>query len=98
MTPLPWLSPARMYDIMPTMARVVRYGLSASGDRITSAATIDRGQPVVHEPTTGVLVGSRFYYVANSQYGRLDERGMLERRATPTRTAIRVIELEGRRP
>jgi len=79
---------------LPTMARVVRYELSPNGDRITAAAVIERGQPVVVEPTTGVLVGSRFYYIANSQYGRLDERGTLEpRKGPPTRTAVRVIEL-----
>ena len=79
---------------LPTMARVVRYELSSGGDRITSAAVIERGQPVVHEPTTGVVVGSRFYYIANSQYGRLDERGTLAARTgRPTRTAVRVIEL-----
>ena len=80
---------------IPTMARVVRYRLSPGGDRIAAGDVLERGQPVVHEPTTGVIVGSRFYYIANSQYGRLDERGRLAPRPSgrPTRTAVRVIEL-----
>jgi hypothetical protein len=79
---------------IPTLARVVRYRLSGTGDRIVSASVLERGQPLINEPTTGTLVGSRFYYIANSQYGRLDERGALEPRTGPaTRTVVRVIEL-----
>jgi hypothetical protein len=80
---------------IPTLARVVRYALSSDGSRITSGAVIERGQPVVHQPTTGVIVGSRFYYIANSQYGRLDDRGgpVAPQTGGPVRTVIRVIEL-----
>ena len=80
---------------IPTLARVVRYGLSPDGARITSGAVIERGQPVVHQPTTGVLVGSQFYYIANSQYGRLDDRGapVAPQTGRPVRTVIRVIDL-----
>jgi len=80
---------------IPTLARVVRYGVSADGSRITSGAVIERGLPVVQQPTTGVLVGTRFYYIANSQYGRLDDRsGRLAPQTRPsTRTAVRVIDL-----
>jgi len=80
---------------IPTLARVVRYGVSADGSRITSGAVIERGLPVVQQPTTAVLVGTRFYYIANSQYGRLDDRsGRLAPQTRPsTRTAVRVIDL-----
>lgn len=78
-----------------TIERVVRYALSADGRRITRDAVLERGQPVVHQPTTGTIVGSRFYYIANSQYGRLDDRGgpLAPQPGTPVRTAVRVIEL-----
>jgi hypothetical protein len=60
-----------------------------------SGAVIERGYPVVQQPTTGVIVGSRFYYIANSQYGRLDDRDgpLAPQPGTPVRTAVRVIEL-----
>jgi hypothetical protein len=84
---------------IPTLQRVVRYALTADGTGITSSAVIERGQPVVHQPTTGVLVGSRFYYIANSQYGRLGDRGdkLAPPSGAPIRTVVRVIEL-GQKP
>ena len=80
---------------IPTLARVVRYELSPDGARIVSGGVIERGQPVVHQPTTGVIVGSRFYYIANSQYGRIDDRGgpLAPQTGAPVRTSVRVIEL-----
>lgn len=80
---------------IPTLQRVVRYALSADGSRVTSGAVIERGLPIVHQPTTGVFVGSRFYYIANSQYGRLPDRGgtLAPQTGPPTRTVIRVIDL-----
>jgi len=79
---------------IPTLQRVVRYALSADGRQLTSSAVLERGQPVVNQPTTGVLVGSRFYYIANSQYGRLNDRSQLApQTGSPVRTAVRVIDL-----
>jgi hypothetical protein len=79
---------------IPSLERVVRYTLAGDGRRITSSAVLERGQPIVRQPTTGVIVGSRFYYIANSQYGRLDDRGgPLASQSKPVRTAVRVIDL-----
>ena len=79
---------------IPTLSRVVRYGLSGDGRSIVSGAVLERGQPEIVEPTTGVIVGTRFYYIANSQYGRLDDRSSLAPQpGRPRRTAIRVIDL-----
>jgi len=80
---------------IPSLARVVRYSLSADGQRITTGAVLERGQPVVVQPTTGTIVGSRFYYIANSQYGRLDNNtsAFSPQTGSPVRTAVRVIEL-----
>lgn len=78
----------------PTMQRVVRYTLSADGRRIETGTVLERGLTIVNQPTTGTIVGTRFYYIANSQYGRLGESGTLERpTGAPLRTAIRVIDL-----
>jgi hypothetical protein len=80
---------------IPTLSRVVRYALSPDGSRITSGAVLERGRPVVIQPTTGTIVGSRFYYIANPQYGRLDNRtsALTPQTGTPVRTVIRVIPL-----
>ena len=79
---------------IPTMARVVRYELSRDGRHIESARVLERGPGVVDEPTTGVIVGRRFYYIANSQYGRLSDTGPLTpSTGPPKRTAVRVIDL-----
>jgi sugar lactone lactonase YvrE len=80
---------------IPSLERVVRYSLSADGRAVTAGAVLERGHPVVVQPTTGTLVGSRFYYIANSQYGRLDNNSSRFSPPTgsPVRTAVRVIEL-----
>jgi hypothetical protein len=80
---------------IPTLSRVVRYALSADGSHITSGAVLERGRPVVIQPTTGTIVGNRFYYIANPQYGRLDNRtsALTPQTGTPARTVVRVIEL-----
>ena len=80
---------------IPSLERVVRYSLSADGRSITAGAVLERGHPIVVQPTTGTLVGSRFYYIANSQYGRLDNNSskFSPQTGSPVRTAVRVIEL-----
>jgi hypothetical protein len=80
---------------LPTLERVVRYTLAPDGRSIIAGGVLERGLPVVHLPTTGVLVGSRFYYIANSQYDRIDARTseIKPQVASSVRTAVRVIEL-----
>ena len=79
---------------VPTMQRVVRFVLSEDGHRIVESHVLERGLPVVQQPTTGAIVGTRFYYIANSQYGRLQDRGPLQpQTGAPVRTAIRSIDL-----
>jgi sugar lactone lactonase YvrE len=80
---------------IPSLERVVRYSLSADGRGITAGAVLERGHPVVVQPTTGTIAGSRFYYIANSQYGRLDNNTskFSPQTGSPVRTAVRVIEL-----
>jgi hypothetical protein len=80
---------------IPSLSRVVRLTVSPDGGRITAGAVLERGLPVVVQPTTGTVVGSRFYYIANAQYGRLDNNSsaFTPQTGTPVRTAIRVIEL-----
>jgi hypothetical protein len=80
---------------IPTLSRVVRYALSPDGQRVTDGAVLERGYPVVVQPTTGTIVGSRFYYIANSQYGRLgnNSEALTPQTGALVRTAVRLIEL-----
>ena len=80
---------------IPSLARVARFTLSPDGRSVTAGAVLERAQRIVVQPTTGTIVGSRFYYIANSQYGRLDNNGgsFAPQSGVPVRTAIRVIEL-----
>ena len=78
------------------MQRVVRYALAGDGRSVTSSAVLERGPGVVAQPTTGVIVGSKFYYIANSQYGRMPDRGgaPASQKGKPVLTAIRVVDLQ----
>jgi hypothetical protein len=50
---------------------------------------------VLRLPTTGQVVGSRFYYIATSQYDRIDDHNRIAPAATgAVRSVIRVIDLE----
>jgi sugar lactone lactonase YvrE len=42
--------------------------LAVDGERITSVEVVDAGHPSAPDPTLGVVVGNRFYYVGNSQW------------------------------
>lgn len=80
---------------IPSLERVVQYFLSPDGQRITAGAVLERGHPIVVQPTTGTLVDSLFYYIANSQYGRLDNNSskFSPQTGSPIRTVVRVIQL-----
>ena len=57
--------------------RVVRLTLSKDLARITQFETLEANNPDFDEPTLGVLVRDRFYFVANSQWSAVDESGRL---------------------
>jgi hypothetical protein len=38
---------------------------------------LDCNHPIYQWPTTGVVVGDAFFYVANSQYGSFDQKRSL---------------------
>lgn len=60
-----------------TPNRVVRFTLS--GDRISRFKTLAAGHPDFMEPTLGVMSGDHFYYIANSQWPLVGEKGELDR-------------------
>ena len=57
--------------------RVVRLTLSKNLARIDRFETIEANNPEFDEPTLGVVVKDRFYFVANSQWGAVDDSGRL---------------------
>lgn len=57
--------------------RVSRFKLSADAKSIESVEYLDKAIPALDEPTLGVIVGTDFYYVANSPWGAYKD-GKLE--------------------
>ena len=60
-----------------TPHRVVRFALDPDGDRLLGLKTLERAHPRYHEPTLGVLVNNRLYYIGNSQWDRFGEDGRI---------------------
>ncbi|HSS19930.1 MAG TPA: hypothetical protein VLL54_07645 [Pyrinomonadaceae bacterium] len=57
--------------------RVVKLSIAPDLSHINRVETIAANAPVWDEPTLGVLVKDTFYYVANSQWGMIDDKGQL---------------------
>jgi hypothetical protein len=49
--------------------------LDQSQMKVVSEDVIERGTATLGDPTHGVVVGDWFYYIANSGWDALDERG-----------------------
>jgi sugar lactone lactonase YvrE len=58
--------------------RVIGLKLDAAGEAATEMRVLERGHRAFDEPTLGVVVGSDFYFVANSQYGHFRRDGSLD--------------------
>lgn len=56
-------------------ARIMRFSLDDSGERIVRAELLDRNSAIADEPTIGAVVGREFVYVANSQWEKFDDAG-----------------------
>jgi sugar lactone lactonase YvrE len=57
--------------------RIVRLALDPALQRITAVTILDRNREMAPEPTIGTIWGSRYYYVANSQWESYDATGRL---------------------
>lgn len=77
--------------------RVVAFNLDASLGKITSETVIERATQTLGDPTHGVVVGGRFYYIANSGWDAIDEHGELKRGVQPSAPRIMRVELAGLR-
>ena len=57
--------------------RIVRLYLNKPMDRIERSEVIEANNPVFDEPTLGVIVKDEFYYIANSQWESVNDKGQL---------------------
>jgi len=78
--------------------QVVRYELTPDGRSIQRANVLERSDSLIRLPTTGAIVGRKFYYIANSQFDRLGDDNRLGPAPDSTKplTTVRVIDLQER--
>lgn len=57
--------------------RIQRFVLAPGGRSIQRAETLERARPDWDEPTLGAILGDELWYVSNSQWPKLDEKGAL---------------------
>jgi hypothetical protein len=57
--------------------RLVRLRLSPDFSRVVKFETLEANNPAFDEPTLGVLLRDDLYFIANSQWGAIDEKGNL---------------------
>lgn len=58
--------------------RIVRFRLNAALDAIEAEEILESRNPLFKIPTTGVVAGDSFFYIANSQLRSLSEKGGLK--------------------
>ncbi len=54
--------------------RVTRYYLDDHGSKVVSVKFLEKANPLLNEPTLGVIHQGAFFYVANSQWGGYDQQ------------------------
>lgn len=59
------------------MTSIRRHRLDEKNTRVLSTDVLETNHPLFDIPTTGVIVGSDFYYVANGQYDAVQKDGSL---------------------
>lgn len=57
--------------------RVIRLSVDKNGTRVEKFEVLEANNPVFDEPTLAVLNGGSLFYIANSQWGMIDEKGKL---------------------
>ena len=74
--------------------RVVVFRLNSALSEVTSEVIIERATQSLGDPTHGVIVGSTFYYIANSGWDVIDEHGDLNRGAQLSPARVMKVELQ----
>jgi len=57
--------------------RIIRLSLNEKRSAVKKLAVLEANNKLFDEPTLGVLDGNAFYYIANSQWGMIDDKGKL---------------------
>jgi sugar lactone lactonase YvrE len=77
----------------PAPDRVVRLFLNAEVDRVERARVIESNHPLYAIPTTGVVVGGDFVYIANTHLDSLTGEGKLSPAATLSDVVLLKVSL-----
>ena len=73
--------------------RVARFYLDGSARSITQARVLDCNHPLYQWPTTGVVVGDSFFYIANSQFGSFNGEQRTFPKASLHQVAVMKLKL-----
>lgn len=63
--------------IQPDLSQVARYRLSMPQNAVMEGEVLELKHLAMDHPTTGVIVGDMFYYIANAQFEKVNEDGSL---------------------
>jgi hypothetical protein len=74
-----------------TPERVISFRLDPLHSKVLSQDVIEAATSTIGDPTHGVIVGSDFYYVANSGWDTLEANG--ERKSTAKVTKARIMRV-----
>jgi sugar lactone lactonase YvrE len=74
--------------------RIVRYRLDREGSKVLWLDVLESRNPVFAIPTTGVVVGASFYYIANSRIDQLAADGRLKSGARLEPVVVLEVPLE----
>lgn len=76
--------------------RVIRFELDKTLRRVESESIIERSTQTLGDPTHGVVVAGRFYYIANSGWDTIEDDGTPKRGSTSARSSVMVADLAAR--
>ena len=74
--------------------KITRFYLNEDQDEIIRAQALEAYHPLFNLPTTGVIVGNHFYYIANSQIREYDNEGNLSPLSELEEIKILKVELQ----
>lgn len=79
-----------LLGIQPDMATVILLNLEKDLGKILNNRVLESNHPMMDHPTTGTIVGDKFYYIANAQFEKFDKNGNL----LPKENLYEVVILE----
>jgi sugar lactone lactonase YvrE len=78
-------------------ARIIRMRLDSSHTRIEGFEVLESNSPELGAPTHGVVVGDRFYFIANSGWDRLNDDGQVKPGSTFESPTIRELPVHAKK-